>query len=303
MPAEQPLDVDFIKDAPPQILPNLPLLTSFQSSWRNIHLAHHRQPAWELPEIQNPQHVLVIPLPLGDQLVEVSWVSEGRWGQTQFDGNDYTSHIQIFPAHVPYGGSWSQNIEFIHFYLEPAFISQLAYESINPDKVEFLLELKKADHLIHQIGLALRTDLELDGGNGFYADSLATALSAHLLKHYATRKHVLRSYDDGLPKDKLNVAIDYINTHLGKKILLADMAAKLHISQYHFCRMFKQSTGMSPHHYLMQQRVEQAKQLLGKPERTVTHIALECGFNNQSHFAKYFRRYTGVSPTRFRELM
>jgi AraC family transcriptional regulator len=286
---------------PPQILPNLPVLTSYESSWRNIHLAHHRQPAWELPELQNPQHILV--LPLGYQSVEVNWISDGQWSCTQFDANDYTSgHIQIFPAHVPYGGSWSRNVEFIHFYLEPAFISQIAYESINPDKVEFLLELKKADRLIHQIGLALKADLELDGGNGFYADSLATALSAHLLKNYATRKHIFRSYDDGLPKDMLKVAIEYINEHLGEKILLEAMAAELHISQYHFCRMFKQSTGMSPHCYLMQQRVEQAKQLLRKPEGRVTDIALECGFNNPSHFAKYFRRYTRVTPTQFRKM-
>ena len=59
---------------------------------------------------------------------------------------------------------------------------------------------------------------------------------------------------------------------------------------------------MSPHHYLMQQRVEQAKQLLRKPELTVTAIALECGFNSQSHLAKYFRLYTGVSPTTFRQM-
>ena len=301
MPIEQPVKVDFLQDVPPQILPNLPVLTSYQSSWRNIHLAHYRQPAWELPELQNPQHILV--LPLGYQSVEVNWISDGRWSRTQFDANDYTSgHIQIFPAHVPYGGSWSRNVEFIHFYLEPAFISQIAYESINPDKVELLLELKKADRLLHQIGLALTADLELDGGNGFYADSLATALSARLLKHYATRKHVFRSYDDGLPKDMLKVAIEYINAHLGKKLSLADMAAKLHISQYHFCRLFKQSTGMSPHGYLMQQRIERAKQLLRRPEKTVTRIAADCGFANHSHFAKYFRRYTGVSPSEFRKM-
>ncbi len=301
MPTEQPVKVDFLRDVPPQVLPNLPFLTSFQSNWRNIHLAHHCQPSAELPEIQNPHHIIVIPM--GYQRVEVNWVSEGRRSNIEFDGNDYTSHIQVFPAHVNYGGSWSRNVEFIHFYLEPTFISQIAYESVNPDKVEFLLELKRADRLLHQLGLALRADLEVDSiGDGFYADSLATAFSAHLLKHYATRKHIFRSYDDGLPKDKLKVAIEYINAHLGKKILLTDIAAKLHISQYHFCRMFKQSTGMSPHRYLMQQRVEQAKQLLRKPEGTVTHIALKCGFNNPSHFAKYFRRDTRVSPTQFRKM-
>ena len=120
--------------------------------------------------------------------------------------------------------------------------------------------------------------------------------------HYSTRKHKLKAYDDGLPKDMLKLAIDYINEHLGENLSLAAMAAELHISQYHFCRLFKQSTGMIPHHYLMQQRLDRAKQLLRLPELTVMYIAIECGFANHSHFAKYFRRYTGVSPTQFRKM-
>ncbi len=182
-------------------------------------------------------------------------------------------------------------------------LAQIAHESVNPDRVELSLVLKAADPLVYQIGQALKADLEIDGiGRRLYADSLTTALAAHLLLHYSTRKHKLKAYDDGLPKDTLNQAIDYIHAHLGENLSLADMAATLHISQYHFCRLFKQSTGMSPHRYLMQQRLDRAKQLLRLPERTVTTIALDCGFANQSHFAKYFRRHTGVSPTQFRRM-
>ena len=182
-------------------------------------------------------------------------------------------------------------------------LAQIAYESVNPDRVELSLVLKAADPLIYHIGQALKADLEIDGiGRRFYADSLTTALAAHLLLHYSTRKHKLRSYDDGLPKKMLKQAIEYINTHLGENLSLAAMAAALHISPYYFCRLFKQSTGMSPHRYLMQQRLDHAKQLLRLPELTVTRIAIECGFANQSHFAKYFRRHTGVSPTQFRQM-
>jgi AraC family transcriptional regulator len=303
VPLEQPQEVDFLqKDVPPQILPNLPLLTSQQSHWKNIHLAHYCQPAWELPEVQNPQHLVIIPL--GHQLVEVDWVYGGQRRNLQFDTIDYASGcVQILPAHVPYSGSWSKDVEFIHFYLEPIFISQIAHEFVNPDKVEFLLELKKIDRLIHQIGLALKADLEVDGvGNGFYADSMAIALSAHLLRHYSTRKHVFRKYDDGLSKQKLREALEYINEHLGENLSLAAIADELGMSQYYFVRLFKQSTGVTPHQYLIQQRVERAKQLLKQPELTITEVALECGFTHQSHFAKYFRQSTGVTPKQFRRL-
>ena len=131
---------------------------------------------------------------------------------------------------------------------------------------------------------------------------MATALSAHLLRHYATRKHTLQEYEDGLSKYRLQQAIDYINEHLGENLSLAAIAAELDMSQYYFCRLFKQSTGMTPHQYLIQQRVERAKQLLKQPEQTVTSIAIECGFANQSHFAKQFRQHTGVTPKQFRKL-
>ena len=80
-------------------------------------------------------------------------------------------------------------------------LAQIAHESVNPDRVELSLILKGADPLIYQIGQALKADLEIDGiGRRFYADSLTTALAAHLLLHYSTRKHKLRAYSDGLPK-------------------------------------------------------------------------------------------------------
>ncbi len=72
------------------------------------------------------------------------------------------------------------------------------------------------------------------------------------------------------------------------------------MSQYYFCRLFKQSTGISPYQYLMQQRIERGQQLLRRTDWTVTAIAMDCGFNNQSHFAKYFRHYVGTSPKQFR---
>jgi AraC family transcriptional regulator len=145
--------------------------------------------------------------------------------------------------------------------------------------------------------------LEEDVANScFYADSMATALAAHLLRHYSTRKHHFREYEDGLSRQKLKQATEYIQAHLGENLSLSEVANELGMSQYYFCRLFKQSTGVSPHQYLIRQRVEQAKHLLKNPERSITWIALECGFANQSHFAKCFRQHTGMNPNQFRKL-
>jgi AraC family transcriptional regulator len=205
------------------------------------------------------------------------------------------------PADLPFSFHSNSTIEWLHCYLEPTYLAQIAYESVNPDRVELLLTLKKADLLIYQIGLALKASLEVNGvGSRFYADSMATALSAHLLRHYSTRSHAFRDYQDGLSKQKLKQAVEYIQAHLGEDLSLSEIASEVGMSQYYFCRLFKKSTGVSPHQYLIQQRVEKAKHLLKQPERTITSVAIDCGFANQSHFAKCFHQCTGINPKQFR---
>ncbi|MCA1994386.1 MAG: AraC family transcriptional regulator [Coleofasciculus sp. S288] len=300
--ADKPLALNYFQeDATSQLLPNPPLLTSHQSGWRDIQLAYHRQPSWELPELDGSQHIIAVPI--APHPVGIEFVSEGRLQHIQYHPIDYANGcIEIFPAKLPYKLCWNQQVEFIHCYLEPTFLSGVAHETVDPTRVELVLELRKIDLLIYSICLALKTALEVNGaGSCIYAESLATALSVHLLRYYSTRKHNLREHESGLPKQKLKQAVDYINEHLSEDLSLTEIAAELRMSQYYFCRLFKQSTGMSPHKYLIQQRIEQAKQLLKQKELTVTDVALTCGFANQSHFAKYFRLYTGVTPNQFRK--
>lgn len=302
MSARQPLVIDYVDW--PKLMPNMPLLSSFQSGWNSIQLAHFYQPLMDMPEISSPQHIILIPI--GHHAVDFEFVGEGRPRTVSFQEKDYASGcIEVVPADLPFrvrSISTVQTMEWLHCYLEPTFLAQIAHESVNPDRVELLLTPKQPDLLIHQIGLALKSSLEVDGvGSRFYANSMATALSAHLLRHYSTRNHQFREYEDGLSKQKLKQAVEYIQEHLGQDLSLSEIANELGMSQYYFCHLFKRSTGMSPHQYLIRQRVEQAKHLLKQPGRTVTSVALDCGFANQSHFAKYFRQCTGMNPKQFRQ--
>lgn len=287
-----------------EVMPKPPVLTSFQSSWNSIQLIHYCQPLACLSEISSSQHLIIIPL--GHGAVDYEVDLEGRSQVVSFEEKDYGSGcIAIFPTNLPYGfhsHSTDRAMEWMQCYLEPVFLAQIAHESVNPDRVELLPTMKKADLLIHQIGLALKSSLETVGdGSRFYADSMATALSVHLLHHYSTCNHQFRDYEDGLSKQKLKQATEYIQAHLSEDISLNDIANELGMSQYYFCHLFKRSTGVSPHQYLIQQRVGRAKQLLRQPERTITSIALDCGFANQSHFAKCFRQSTGMNPNKFRK--
>jgi len=137
-------------------------------------------------------------------------------------------------------------------------------------------------------------------GSKLYIESLTNVFAVHLLRQYAAAKPKLPMYEGGLPQRQLLQVLDYINDYLDQNIKLADLAALLDMSQFHFCHLFKQAIGTSPHHYLLQQRVERAKQLLKQTDRSIMEIAFLCGFNSHSHLSKQFRQLTGVTPRVYR---
>ncbi|MDJ0621078.1 MAG: helix-turn-helix transcriptional regulator [Calothrix sp. MO_192.B10] len=91
-----------------------------------------------------------------------------------------------------------------------------------------------------------------------------------------------------------------MDAHLDREIKLADLAQLVDMSQFHFGRLFKQSLGLSPYQYLLQQRVERAKQLLKQTDKSIMDIAFDCGFNSHSHLSRRFRQLTGMTPKAYR---
>lgn len=100
----------------------------------------------------------------------------------------------------------------------------------------------------------------------------------------------------GLRPSALARAQHYIDHHLAERIGLADIANAACVSRYHFARMFRLSTGHSPMQYLLQRRIERARQLLLSGRHSVGTVAYELGFFDQSHFVNSFRRVTGATP-------
>ncbi|MBD1998936.1 helix-turn-helix transcriptional regulator [Oculatella sp. FACHB-28] len=103
-----------------------------------------------------------------------------------------------------------------------------------------------------------------------------------------------------LPLSVVKQTLDYIQEHLSEEISLEAIANRIGISRYYLSHLFKQSMGISLYQYVLQQRVECAKQLLKQSELSIAEIALECGFANQTHLAKHFRNLAGTSPKVYR---
>jgi AraC family transcriptional regulator len=291
--------VDFSEPAATSsLLPRPPIRSSYAAGWQQIYLQQFQLPAWEISEIACSQQTLVIVTP--DRTLDVEFSTAGKKRALRFDRTHHDC-ISLIPAYLPNRSNWQQEAIFTVCHLEPNFIARVAHESIDPDRVELQLALQRPDPLIWQICRSLNQILATAATNScFYAESMATALAAQLVQFYATRQHLLREYPDGLPRAKLKQAIEYINEHLSEDISLGKIATELDISHYYLCKLFKQSLGMTPHAYLVQQRVERSIGLLQRRESRIIDIALACGFANPSHFARCFRRQMGISPKQFR---
>ena len=101
--------------------------------------------------------------------------------------------------------------------------------------------------------------------------------------------------------EAVSAARRYLDEHLDEKITLDEVAAHVGISPFHFCKVFKDNTGMTLTEYVNRRRVEQAKQRLLHPDARVTEIAFDIGFQSLSQFNRSFARYVGMSPTQYRQ--
>ncbi|MGB7434476.1 MAG: AraC family transcriptional regulator [Candidatus Acidiferrum sp.] len=104
----------------------------------------------------------------------------------------------------------------------------------------------------------------------------------------------------GLPPARLKTVLEFIHANLDKNVSLFSMADAANMNMYYFAALFRRSMGVSPHQYVLDRRVERAKQLLCDRELSVLDVSLQVGFDHPNNFARAFRRLVGVSPTQFR---
>ena len=272
-----------------------PTFTSYGVGWDAIHFLYDRQPAHETPSCQFKQHLISIYL---KPFEARRWVN-GRWQQENYNSGD----ISLFPADQTAPKSQCETEdECIHLCLETPLFERVVYEAVDSDRVEIVPNFKFQDALIRQIGLELKTELELGGVESrLYAESMATALSIHILRRYSTCQPIIKDYADGLPKWKLERVLSYIQTHLDQDISLTELAELIGMSSHYFACLFKQSIGLSPHQYLIDCRIKRAKQLLVRQELPIVEICQQVGYQSQSYFTKIFRKHTGITPKKFRD--
>jgi AraC family transcriptional regulator len=179
-------------------------------------------------------------------------------------------------------------------------LSQKLGEDLDPLKTQTPLLLFR-DERIKRIGGLLAAEAERetpDTLSALYGDSLTVALVIDLLR--LGRAPPTKQKRSGLARWQLRRVTEYMRENLASNITLAELAEMTGLSQSQLGRAFKASTGITPHRYLLHQRIARAQELLLAGSVSLAEIALATGFAEQSHFTRVFRREVGASPGAFR---
>jgi AraC family transcriptional regulator len=131
-------------------------------------------------------------------------------------------------------------------------------------------------------------------------DTLSAAIAIHLIGNYASDHPLIVPHRGGIAGSRLARVLDYVEAHIHTSLPLSALADAAAMSPFHFSRAFRQSTGQSPHQYILVRRIEYAKSLLRSSELAIGEVSLSAGFGRHNHFAKVFRKKTGLTPTEFR---
>jgi AraC family transcriptional regulator len=225
---------------------------------------------------------------------------DGQWLEERLAPGDVSLLTRAADSHWV----WDSDIEVVHVYLtqeELAATCKQMYERDVQD-VELRDEVKADDPAIHRTAMLIAQEAAHGGaGSSLLVESLSCQLAVHILRRHA---HVLfreSHANDGLSFREERAVRDYVHEHLGEAITLDDLAASVALSRYHFARRFRAAVGTTPHEYVLQQRVARAQTLLTRTNYPLLDIALICGFADQSHFNRVFKKHTGVPPGHYRK--
>lgn len=175
----------------------------------------------------------------------------------------------------------------------------LAGAGMNPDaRLQSTFGVR--DKIVRQIAEACEAGIEEYGSGGrLFADGLALSLVTHLFHAYSDGVAPPRSKGGLTPRDTRTV-LDYMREHLHEDLSLGELAATVDLSSHYFTEAFRKTVGVPPYRYVLQQRVEKAKELLLGSDMTVSIVSERSGFSSQTQFTTMFRKIVGVTPSKFR---
>src|SRR5580698_2052116 len=225
-----------------------------------------------------------------------------EWGSTRSaleTFNYRAGDLALCDRHV---GEWVGLMNVRHLQIGISDAALLASSDGAYGEVELRASRKFADKRLRAMVAAVEAEMAAGFPSGrLFMDSVEQAMAVTLVSGHAVRHRAVQIYKGGLGSARLRRIKELIVAKMEDDLSLDDMAQSVGLSTAHFARMFRKSTGETPHQFVLRQRLERAKAMLRAPDARVLDVAVACGFKTQQHFAQVFRDVCGVSPTEYRQ--
>ena len=201
-------------------------------------------------------------------------------------------------------GEWEYDspVDILHVYLSDRFLSHcLNQNGIAGRQIEFVDRIGFSDPFFREALVDIERALALGRAASLFVSTIGLAVGLRVLTKYSNIDLTAPPAHKGaLAPYQLRKAQEYIDTNLTGDATLDEIAQRVGLSAKHFARAFRQSTGVPPHRWLLQRRIERARELLEAGDLPLAEIALLCGFADQSHFTVTFKKATGLTPGAYR---
>jgi AraC family transcriptional regulator len=227
-----------------------------------------------------------------------------EWGsqRSALEKFDYRAgDLALCHRHV---GEWVGLMNVSHLQLGISDEALMACSDGAYGEVELRPSRKFADPRLSSMVAAVHAEMVAGFPSGrLFLDSVEQAMAVTLVNGHAVRHRPVQVYRGGLGSARLRRIRELVNERMEDDLSLDDMAQSVGLSTAHFARMFRKSTGETPHQFVLRQRLERAKAMLRTPDARMLDVAVACGFKTQQHFAQVFRDVWGVSPTEYRQYL
>jgi AraC family transcriptional regulator len=264
-------------------------------TWSGIQVLRGRSLPCEVPEGHPASHVLCVNLEDGVRC-EVAW--PGRAWSARVAARE---RVHVFPARVPVAARYPASAEWVVVEIAPQLVDEAAGPRAPGARVALRPAIAAEDAFVVHVALALAEEARAGSPRGrLGAESLAAALALHLAQvHGELRPRAV--HGAAISRPRLERVLEYIASNLGRDLSLHDLAGVAQMDVFRFVRAFKEGTGLPPHRFVLNERIDLAKRLLLDRALSISEVALRAGFATPSHFATTFRRLTHATPRAYRE--
>jgi len=251
----------------------------------------------------NPLHDVVEPMsdhvvmayPSGSQRLE------RRTGRSAAIATARPGVVTVIPAGSTSRWDIHQPMHVVQLYLPQKTLERIAAEAGTTAPGDLLERTGHVDSVTSRLLLSAADALDGSAAlDALFRQQLTHLLATRLLATHSGSPAAIKPVMGGLSPKVLQLAIERLRSDSDADVSLAALASDAGLSRFHFCRAFKESTGLSPHAWLRQHRLEQAMNMLRDTDEQVVSIAAALGYSSQTAFAAAFRKLTGETPSDWR---